>query len=92
MITILLISACFNNKTKSDASVTTSTPSGQIYLYGESHGVEEILNKEVELWCDYYHNENMRHLFIEMPYYTAEFLNIWMQSDSNDILDLVPLN
>ena len=31
----------------------------------------------------------MRHLFIEMPYYTAEFLNIWMQSDSNDILDLV---
>lgn len=28
-------------------------------------------------------------LFIEMPYYTAELLNRWMQSDSNDILDSV---
>ncbi|WP_242860603.1 hypothetical protein [Clostridium sp. KNHs205] len=31
----------------------------------------------------------MRHLFIELPYYTAEFLNVWMQSDSDDILDAI---
>jgi len=29
----------------------------------------------------------MRHLFVELPYYTAEFLNIWMKSDSDEILD-----
>ncbi|WP_226984149.1 hypothetical protein [Halothermothrix orenii] len=51
------------------------------------HGVDKIIDKEFELWYDYYHNQNMRHLFLELPYYTAEFLNIWMQSDSDDILN-----
>ena len=60
---------------------------GNIYLYGEQHAVEKIMKHEVELWSEYYHNENMRHLFIEMPYFAAEFLNIWMQSDNDDILD-----
>lgn len=66
---------------------TSSQSSGQIYLYGEQHGVEKILDKELELWCDYYDNKNMRHLFVELSYFTAEFLNLWMQSDSDDILD-----
>lgn len=61
--------------------------SGNIYLYGEAHGVAEILDKEVELWSQYYHNEGMRHLFVELSYFTAEYLNIWMQSDNDDILD-----
>jgi len=69
----------------------TSTPqtqfSGQIYLYGETHGVVEIMNKELEAWREYYRNENMRHLFLEYSYSWAEFLNIWMQSDSDDILN-----
>lgn len=60
---------------------------GQIYLYGEHHGDEKILNKELELWNEAYHQENMRHLFVELPCYTADFLNIWMQSDSDEILD-----
>jgi hypothetical protein len=68
----------------------TSKPStGQAYLYGEAHAVDKIMNKELELWYDYYHNEGMRHLFIEFPYYTMEFLNIWMQADNDDILDAV---
>ena len=29
----------------------------------------------------------MRHLFVELPYYSAEYLNLWMQSDSNVIFD-----
>ena len=37
---------------------------GQIYLYGEQHAVEKILNREVEIWNDHYHNHNMRHLFV----------------------------
>ncbi len=60
---------------------------GHIYLYGEQHGIERILKEEFELWHGYYHEEGMRHLFDESPYYTAEFLNIWMQSDNDDILD-----
>lgn len=71
---------------KSEAPEKSQTP-GQIYLYGEHHGVKKILDKELELWHEYYHNENMRHLFVESPYYTAEFLNIWMKSDSDDILE-----
>jgi len=62
---------------------------GQIYLYGEIHAEDIILEKELELWYDYYHNDGMRHLFVELSYFTAEFLNIWMQSDDDDILDMV---
>lgn len=63
----------------------TTTYSGKVYLYGESHGVERILKKEYELWKDYY-NRGMRHLFVELPYYTAEFLNIWMKAEDDTIL------
>jgi len=59
----------------------------QIYLYGEQHGAEKIMDRAFELWFEYYHNEDMRHLFVELPYYTAAFLNIWLQSDNDDILD-----
>ena len=62
---------------------------GQIYLYGETHAQESILEKELELWYSYYHNENMRHLFVELPYYTAQFLNLWMQAEDDRILDEV---
>jgi PBP1b-binding outer membrane lipoprotein LpoB len=50
-----------------DKTATSSKPTGQIYLYGEQHGVEKILDKELELWCDYYNKKNMRHLFIIKP-------------------------
>ncbi len=60
---------------------------GEIFLYGETHGIDKIIDKEYELWYEYYHQQGMRHLFIESPYYTAEFLNLWMSSDNNDILD-----
>lgn len=62
---------------------------GQIYLYGEQHGIKEILEKELEIWGKFYQEENMRHLFLEYPYYTAEFLNLWMQADDDVILDEV---
>lgn len=61
--------------------------SGQIFLYGEEHASKEILEKEFELWNTYYSDNGMRNLFVELPYYSAEFLNLWMQSDSDDILD-----
>lgn len=62
---------------------------GQIYLYGESHGSEEIMKKELEIWNDHYHKDGMRHLFVELPSYTVEYLNLWMQAENDDILNAV---
>lgn len=59
---------------------------GQIFLFGEYHGVKEIYEKELEIWGYYYETQDMRHLFIELPYYTAEFLNIWMKANDDAIL------
>ncbi|GJN65561.1 hypothetical protein [Faecalibacterium gallinarum] len=58
----------------------------QIYLYGEGHGVPEYIDEEFELWSQYYHEEGMRHLFVEYPYYTAELLNLWMNEKDDTIL------
>ena len=59
--------------------------SGQIYLLGESHGDSSIMAVELETW-DQYYQQGMRHLFIEWPYYDAEFLNLWMQAEDDAIL------
>lgn len=59
---------------------------GQIYLYGEGHGVPEYIDKEFELWNQYYHEEGMRHLFVEYPYYAAELLNLWMEAEDDTLL------
>ncbi|WP_238655622.1 hypothetical protein [Paenibacillus piscarius] len=69
------------------ATPLTTKATGQIYLYGEAHGVAKIMDKEYEAWSDYYHNKGMRHLFVEQSYYAAEYLNLWMQSDNDDILE-----
>lgn len=64
-----------------------SRSSGRIFLYGEQHSVENILKREAELWSSHYHKDGFRDLFVELPYYTAEYLNIWMKSDDDAILD-----
>ena len=83
----LLLSACSPAPAPEEVPLPSTPPPGQIYLYGESHAVQHILDRELELWSGYYNDQGMRHLFVEAPYYTAEFLNLWMQSDSDDILD-----
>jgi len=77
--TLIIVASCV------DCSSET-IPTGQIFLYGEVHGVPRIMDRQIEIWHDYYHNHNMRHMFIEFPYFTAEFLNMWMLSDNDDIL------
>lgn len=67
----------------------TAKSTGNIYLYGESHGREIMLKKEIEIWGDYYNHKGFRHLFLETSYYTAEFLNIWMHANDDEILDKV---
>lgn len=62
---------------------------GQIYLYGEVHAQTGILEKELEIWEQHYQEDGMRHLFVELPYYTTELLNLWMQEDNDRILDQI---
>lgn len=59
---------------------------GKIFLYGETHSEKKILEKELELW-DQYYQSGVKDLFVELPYYTAEFLNIWIKSEDNVILN-----
>ncbi|WP_426349851.1 hypothetical protein ACPWSR_01110 [Alloiococcus sp. CFN-8] len=89
LIMLLVLTSCSNEPIQSDNQHTPGPQKGLIYLYGESHGEKKILDRELELWYSYYHKEGMRHLFVELPYYTAEFLNLWLQSDSDDILESI---
>ena len=50
----------------------------KIRLYGEAHGAKKYYDIELKLWKEFY-NEGNRVLFVELPYYTAEYLNIWMK-------------
>ena len=63
-------------------------PSGNIYLYGENHSDPVCLDKELEAWASHYIT-GMRDLFIELPCYTAEYLNRWMHEDTDELLDTV---
>lgn len=78
-----------SNKTDETPENTISRSEAQIFLYGEKHGIDKVIQKEFEIWHDHYHNDGMRHLFLETPYYTGEFLNIWMREDNDDILDAI---
>lgn len=86
-VLLLTGSACAVKPAAGDNTAPPSQAAGQIYLYGEQHGVEKIYAMEAALWAEHYQTENMRHLFIELSYYTAEYLNLWMKSDNDDILE-----
>lgn len=83
---VLFISLCSN-----PIIVKASYPSdyyasnASIHLYGETHGLDAFYEAELQEWQKYYANGE-RYLFVELPYYTAEFLNIWMSEDNDDIL------
>lgn len=64
------------------------TDDTQIRLYGESHGKKAYYDKELALWKECY-DEGCRDLFVELPYYTADFLNFWMGQDSEDLIDKI---
>lgn len=68
------------------AQASVAPSSGSIALYGEEHAVPQILNRELELWGEAYAN-GTRHLFVELPSYTAEFLNLWMASEDDSLLE-----
>lgn len=61
----------------------------KIFLYGEEHGKKEMLQKELNLWKERYHKENKRALFVELPYYTAQELNLWMNEQDDKRLEQI---
>ena len=67
------------------ASGCTAARQDRLYLYGEFHANDELLQRELALWKGYY-EDGMRDLFVELPYYTAQYLNRWMQADNDRIL------
>ena len=64
----------------------TSNSTDEIYLYGERHGEQRILNRELEIWGEYY-KKGLRDLFVEYSYADAQFLNLWMQADEDELLE-----
>ena len=72
--------------TDSEWAIIKPNYTGHIYLYGEEHSVQRILDHEFEIWKGFYKNQGMRHLFIEMPYYTAEYFNLWMKAEDDEII------
>lgn len=60
--------------------------SPKIFLYGEAHSDSDNLDQEFALWATFY-RKGMRHLFVELPYYEAEFLNLWMKAEDDALLD-----
>ena len=59
---------------------------GRIYLYGETHADAACLEQELAAWDRYYKELGMRDLFIEVPSYTAQFMNLWMKAEDDAIL------
>lgn len=84
IITVIIISIFVYLDTKRNYEPKNDA---QIILYGESHGIKEYYDLEFSAWKKLYDNEGMRDLFLELPYYTAEFLNLWMKANNDDILD-----
>jgi hypothetical protein len=58
----------------------------KIWLIGETHGVDWIHDIHFTRWKELY-DSGYRHLFIENAYYQGEYLNLWMGSDDEAILD-----
>lgn len=91
IILALLFASCQSYVNYSDV-VAQNDDVHRIYLYGETHGIQLIMQKEIELWEDYYTNQNFRHLFMEIGYCDAQLLNLWMESGDEDFLNVISEN
>ena len=90
VISIVIVIEILNTIATYNSVVNDYSPEngGIIHLYGEVHGIADFYNKEIEIWKEYYENGN-RDLFVELPYYTAEFINLWMKTDDDEILNQI---
>jgi len=84
ILSSLVLCSCVTAQTLPKAPPYT----GAVTLYGEAHGVQKILQKELDLWQGHYRT-GARHLFVELPYYTGKLLNLWMHEESDTTLQAV---
>lgn len=87
VLALLLLAGCAGKPVQeSPVATDEGIPAGQITLYGEIHGIAAIKEYEAERWKECY-DRGMRHLFVESPYYTAQWLNLWMDAEDDGILE-----
>ncbi|MDR1301882.1 MAG: hypothetical protein LBK43_05370 [Treponema sp.] len=79
-------------KIKEPYEVGGNVNNATIILVGEEHGIDWIIDKEFEIWYNCYHTEGLRHLFIESPYYDAQFYNLWLKSDNDEMYETLFLD
>lgn len=84
LLSVLLMLSIFMLSCSAPVHAET-TGSGNIFLYGESHADPSCLEKELAAWSECYAN-GIRDLFVELPCYSAEYLNLWMHSDTDELL------
>lgn len=65
---------------------------GQIFIYGETHGDQGILEEEFDIRHNYYKSYGFRHLLIEFSVVTAEKLNAYLRSDTDEIWNTMFMN
>lgn len=85
-IVIIIVAAAFAMDALEPTTDVFPSESTVISLYGEAHGYKKCYDAEFEEWRKFY-NEGCRNLFMELPYYSAEFLNVWMHEDSDELLE-----
>lgn len=86
IVLILVVTGFILDKSDQTTDVF-SNENTMISLYGEAHGHKKCYDIELKEWREYY-NKGYRNLFVELPYYSAEFLNVWMKEDSDELIDL----
>ncbi len=87
VLALLMLAGCAGKPVQeSPVATDEGIPAGQIYLYGEIHGIAAIEEYEAERWKECY-DRGMRHLFVELSHYTAQWLNLWMDAEDDEILE-----
>lgn len=87
----LLLGLCLTACTPANEAATVSSQTepeaaGTVYLYGEEHAKEELIQQELELWENLYAT-GARDLFLEDGYASAQLLNQWMQAEDDALLN-----
>lgn len=88
---VLLLSLCLTACVPANEAATASSQAepeaaGTVYLYGEEHAKEELIQQELELWENLY-AAGARNLFLEDGYASAQLLNRWMQAEDDTLLN-----
>ena len=69
------------------AEAPSAEKTGRLLLVGEwRRGNKLYLDRELALWQECY-QQGMRDLFVELEYAFGGYLNLWMQSDSDDYFE-----